>query len=247
MYKRFLWGEFLLLLVLMTATPSHGEISLLGETMPEGQAYGTVVEVFGANITVLKFELPHPFKVDDRLDLTYMAGMTPIEMGIFEVASFEGDLLNTRPISMLIEPHRDMQIIASLHDPSGKDRRVQKSITRERPPALDVSGAGTEPYARPIEELDGSSGGGGMASGPVVGQVVEVQGEEIFIAFSKDFLPAVRPGQIVELFYVTSAGQELPVGKWKVTSLVEGRVKAVQHEAVGKPRLGFKALIRAED
>jgi hypothetical protein len=235
------------LLSLASVTHSLGGVSLMDETIPEGQAYGVVAEVFGANITALKFELHTSFKVGDHLEITYMAGMTPILLGLFEVASLRGELVVTRPVRMISDPQVGMQVIALIREPSEKEKPVQKSITNERPPTLDVSGMGTEPNARSMEELERSSRMETMAAGPVTGKVVEVLGSDISVSIPKGSEKAVRPGQIVELFYVTGSGQELFVGKWKVASVGKALLKASRYEAVGKPKVGLKAIIRTGD
>ena len=247
MRKRLIFGGCLFLFALMLATQSPAGVSLMGETIPEGQAYGVVAEVFGANITALKFELPTPFKVGDRLELTYMAGMTPILLGLFEVASFRGELVVTRPVRMISDPQVGMQVIALIREPSKQEKPVQKSITNERPPALDVSGMGTEPNARSMEELERSSRMETTPAAPVTGKVVEVQGSDVSVSIPEGSEKAVRPGQIVELFYVTGSGQELFVGKWKVASVGKALLKASRYEAVGKPKVGLKAVIRTGD
>ncbi len=247
MHKKSFFGGVLLLLFLTFVSPSQGGVSLLGETFPEGQAYGKVARVSGAHLITLELDLKHPFKVGDQLDLTYMAGMMPLPLGVFEVTSCQGKLVTVRPVTVMPDPRQGMQVIASIRRPDAENKRIQKTITKEHPPALDVSGMGPEPSSRSPEELERSLRMETKPSGPVVGKVAEVQGTDIFVSVADGSEKAVRLGQIVELFYVTRSGQELFVGKWKVTSVTGGRVKAARYEAVGKPKMGLKAVIRTNN
>lgn len=150
----FLTGALLILLILSTPSPSRGVEGLLVDKIPDGQAFGTVIDVAGGCKTLLKLRPADAFKKGDRLELTHMAGMTPVDIGLFEVESAEGEVIAVNPVSMLVEPRQGMQVIASLHKPGSKERRVQKYISDQSPPPLDVSGAGIEPGKMPECSFD---------------------------------------------------------------------------------------------
>lgn len=162
--RRRLFGisGMVILLVLAISTPCRGG-SLLAEKIPGGQAFGTVEGVASGSKALLKLSPKDSYKKGDRLELTYMAGVTPVDMGLFEVDSSKGELLAVHPVSMLIAPRPGMQIIASLHKPGSKNRRVGEYITDQAPPPLAVSGAGIEPGKMPECNFDISPG---KAPGP---------------------------------------------------------------------------------
>ena len=134
MHKKSFFGGVLLLLFLTFVSPSQGGVSLLGETFPEGQAYGKVARVSGAHLITLELDLKHPFKVGDQLDLTYMAGMMPLPLGVFEVTSCQGKLVTVRPVTVMPDPRQGMQVIASIRRPDAREQ-VDTENHHKRTPA----------------------------------------------------------------------------------------------------------------
>lgn len=132
----FLAGGIFILLTLAITTPCRSSGLLLVDKIPEGQAFGTVEDVAPGSKVLLKLSPGDSFQKGDRLELIHMAGMTPIDMGLFEVDSFKGELVVVKPVSMLVEPSQGMQVIASLHKPGSKDRRVLEYITGQDAPLV---------------------------------------------------------------------------------------------------------------
>lgn len=81
----------------------------------------------------------------------------------------------------------------------------------------------------------------GSASAQVTGEVISVQGNSVEIKL--DGPGNVRPGDRVDLSYVTAAGAALSVGTWRVRSVKSGVATADVVDSPTAPVVGLKARI----
>ena len=74
------------------------------------------------------------------------------------------------------------------------------------------------------------------------GTVSKIDGKDVEIRVAEGDGKKIRKGQKVRLFYVTSAGKDLPVGTWEVAEVNGDTAKAAPADVVGDPRVGLKAV-----
>lgn len=172
-----------------------------------------VIDLFGDNIATIEFSRSHGLRQGDRIDLTYMAGVLPMAIGVYEVSTVKDQVVIARPVSLNMPPDKGMNI------------QVDKLA---KGPAGPEGGKATAP-------------GSQSSYMEITGEVLKVTGDDIRVALKDNGTPGI--GWPVDLFYVTSQGKDLPVGQWKVVSVEGQVVVAQKVKGVGNARPGLKAVI----
>lgn len=200
--------------------------------------YGKVIDIFGENITV-QMEGNNTFKVRDKVDLSYMAGVMEMLIGQYEITQVKQNVFIAKEVSSSMPPSKEMNVI--IVPTSSADFVLMNS---NEPPVAES----------PKEEKGFLDKIGGLFKqeqkeettlGPMSGEVTEVMGTDVKVKVTSPGSPQV--GYRVELNFVTSSGKELPVGVWIVKSVQGQEIIASAQDMASAPRVGLKAkILKAE-
>ena len=202
-------------------------------TLSANEFAGEIIDVFGGNTTTIQIEGKHSLKVGNKIDLTYMAGVLPMMIGVYEITTVQGNVVLCKPVSVTIPPDKGMNVtidkvqgfVLDQPDPGAMDHLSRDPrFTNERSENHEIKFNDQE---TPDEKVQGD--------------VIEVMGADVRIQLISS--GDVQVGFAADLIYVTSAGMEIPVGTWKVTSVNNREVVAAASDKDVKPRAGMKALI----
>ena len=201
---------------------------------------GKVINTEDDSITV-QLELGNPFSPGNRVDLTYKAGGLEVLLGQYEITAVKGNVFVGKIVSQKVPPSKNMKVKVII--------------------ALEEEEYGTNPFEVTAEDLKKLEGVGldemleddftggkfgnindkGDPDFSVNGKVTKVLGKEVVIELEEDRHPQI--GYQVDLFFVTSQGLDLPVGKWRVTRVKGKEVTARCYDCEMPAREGLKAVI----
>ena len=115
-------------------------VGFVGQTAHAAPSMGEVIDIFGNNITTIKVAVGHHFNPGDQVDLTYMTGVMPMAMGVYEVTMVQDDTFLCRSNNMILEPRKGMKVQIDLYKTAPTmDKQIKSG--RFRPNELAVSGA----------------------------------------------------------------------------------------------------------
>lgn len=211
------------------------DVELLGEKFPSGEVEAVVVAVDPVHVVTLEVSGASSLRPGDRVEVIYTTSLTPMILGVYEVATVQGKRVTARPLTLTSEPMPGMQV-----------RMARKGGGQARPsdpPPVKthedtVHGHGDE-ASRAGLSFDDSP-----APEVLTGVVDEVRNRDIVVVLPQGKSVHVRPGQTVEAFLVLGSGKELAAGRWKV-STVEGDRAICAPDGPVRPRKGLKAVIRS--
>jgi len=229
--------------------------------MPAYAYTGKVIDVFGANITTIQIDGNHSLKVKDKIDLTYMAGMLPMAIGVYEITTVQNDIILSKPVRITMPADKGMkvQIDAVGSGDSQPSLVTSRAVKKEsKPGRISLLGQEHNPSqpnpgtmdSEPKESLfsdfifenvEPKQTNQKVSTVKIKGEVVELMGEDIRVKLISEGKP--KKGFAVDLTHITSSGLELPVGTWKVKSIKNREVLAVADDKNVKPRVGMKALV----
>nr|WP_320114239.1 hypothetical protein [uncultured Desulfuromonas sp.] len=177
---------------------------------------GTIIDVFGADMVTVRLADSTALQTGEQLQLFYVAGKLPIDIGQFEVAGVQDNIVLAKAVQ--------------LNMPAEKGMSVQmEQVAQQSVPAKSPAASQTTPFqaANADQEL--------------TGQVVSVDGTQVQIRIEGTESPEI--GWYADLYYVTSQGKDLPVGLWQVESVAGPLITANKQSGVGNARTGLKAVL----
>ncbi len=177
---------------------------------------GTIIDVFGADMVTVRLADSTALQTGEQLQLFYVAGKLPIDIGQFEVAGVQDNIVLAKAVQ--------------LNMPAEKGMSVQiEQVAQQSVPAKSSAASQTTPFqaANADQEL--------------TGQVVSVDGTQVQIRIEGTESPEI--GWYADLYYVTSQGKDLPVGCWQVESVAGPLITANKRSGVGNARTGLKAVL----
>ncbi len=230
-------------------------------TMSAHAYTGKVIDVFGADITTIQVEGEHNLRVKDKIDLTYMAGVLPMQVGIYEITAVQDNVILSKPVSITMPADKGMKVQIDILNKSIRKSPLIKSKTiknKQKPQKISLLGqefmpSQPDPQAMEsgprdmqfnnsrLENVGSRQADQRVSTVKIQGEVVEVMGKDVRIKLISSGNP--RKGFAVDLIYMISSGMELPVGTWKVRSINKREVIASADDKNVKPRVGMKALI----
>ena len=71
---------------------------------------GEIVEIAGKSVT-LRLDSPGQFHIGDEVELTYMAGVLEMRVGIYRITGGKGELFKAQVISSSIPPDKEMKVL----------------------------------------------------------------------------------------------------------------------------------------
>jgi len=180
---------------------------------------GKIIDILDSGIITIQLSKGHPLKGGDTVSLTYMAGSLPMAIGDYEITITTNVICLAKPLVMTMPPSNGMVVEIAWIKRSDSTGSVGKPVAST---PLKKSPVATEPVE-------------------IVGSVTAVKGDEITVKTISSGTPQV--GWLVDLFYVTSQGKDLPVGTWKVRSVAGKNLTAVKIKGVGNANKQLKAVI----
>ena len=197
----------------------------LTNNVPANALTGEIIDIFGENITTIQIEGEHRLKVGDTIDLTYMAGVLPMAIGVYETTTVQGNVVLCKPVSITMPPNKGMNVQIDIL------RGTASSLSKKK-----------QNFPKPISLLGNTFQSDSQSQNiEIKGEVLDVMGDDIKVAVKDNGAPEI--GWPVDLFYVTSQGKELPVGTWKVKSIEGQIITASKVKGIGKARKGLKAVM----
>lgn len=163
---------------------------------------GVILEIESSGV-IVKIEQPDGNLVGAELDMTYKAGMLPMDMGRYKVRSIVSGVAQLDIIATNNPPDKGMKVILDRVGKSGNPGNIQGST--------------------------------------IIGNVVETDNDNVKIK-----IPSFRVVGInsrVDLYYKTSAGQDMNFGEWKVTQSSGNILMAVPVDMTSPPMVGLEARI----
>ncbi len=239
-----------------------GVSSLVLILIMSAHAYtGKVIDVFGAGITTIQVEGVHSLKAGDKIDLTYMAGVLPMQVGVYEITTVQANIILSKPVSITMPADKGMKVQIDVLNKSTRESSLIKSRTiknKQKPQKISLLGqefmySQPDPQAMEsepgdlqlnnsrFENVKSRQADQRVSTVKIKGEVIEVMGEDVRIKLISSGNP--RKGFAVDLIYLTSSGINLPVGTWTVTKIKNREVVAVADDKNVKPRVGMKALV----
>jgi len=180
---------------------------------------GKIIDILDNGIITIQLSKGHPLKGGDTINLTYMAGSLPMAIGDYEVTITTNVICLAKPLVMNMPPSNGMTVeIVPVKKPD-QAGFAQKPATVPPPKSPAIA-------ASPIE---------------IIGSVTAVNGDEIQVKTISHGTPQI--GWLVDLFYVTSQGKDLPVGTWKVQSVTGETLTAIKVKGMGNANKKLKAVI----
>jgi len=201
---------------------------------------GKVTDVSNNNDVVIQLEGGNPFRAGNKIDITYKAGVIVMLIGSFEVTSSEENIINAKPISLNMPANKGMkvQVIIAL------DNNAQVQVEKDGE-KYDTDPFGFSDYDLPdnfkLEDMPDTLAEQEDPDFKAEGKVIKVMGNDVLIELTENKAP--KPGYTAELFFITSQGLELEVGKWKVTETNGQQVTATCTDCGTPAREGLKAKI----
>ena len=197
----------------------------LTNNVPANALTGEIIDIFGENITTIQIEGEHRLKVGDTIDLTYMAGVLPMAIGVYETTTVQGNVVLCKPVSITMPPNKGMNVQIDIL------RGTASSLSKKK-----------QNFPKPISLLGNTFQSDSQSQNiEIKGEVLDVMGDDIKVAVKDNGMPKV--GWPVDLYYVTNQGKELPVGTWKVKSIEGQIITASKVKGIGKARKGLKAVM----
>ena len=71
---------------------------------------GTVIDVFGKGNVTIQIEGSHDLKSGNKIDLTYMAGVLPMMVGVYEITTVQKNIVLCKPVSTIIPVDKGMNV-----------------------------------------------------------------------------------------------------------------------------------------
>ena len=180
---------------------------------------GKIIEVSGNELTI-ETGSSILFENGDRIEISYMAGLLEMMIGLYEVVEVEKDRINVREISATMPPSNNMEIIVT---------KATKQALEEPDPAAMLPPSEDLPF---IPEDEGEI---------FDGEVIDVMGTDVRIKLTSSGI--ARAGDLIDLIFQTSSGAEVPVGSWSISSINDREVIASALDTTTDPSIGMKAKI----
>ncbi len=214
---------------------------------------GKVVDVFGDGNATIQIDGKHNLKAGDNIDLTYMAGVLPMMVGVYEITAVQNNIVLCKPVSITIPADKGMYVqidvitqtsSRGLQEQNIKIPGQESSVGQSNATIMDTVPRGHRDSSS-SEDYSLKHSTQEVPDMKISGEVVKVMGTDVRIKLISHGDP--RIGSTVDLSYVTSSGVELPVGTWKVVDVKQREVIAVANNKNVKPRVGMKAIIYTKE
>jgi len=205
---------------------------LISTTCLHAGLNGKIININDNQIEIAMDRDETSFKTGEKIEVSYMAGMLEMHIGVFELEKTWQNIVYANVISVDIPPSKGMNVIVS---------GLNKVVMKDPDPGAMLPPS-EDPRSIP-ENMGGDTGEMSPAfnADMVEGEVVEVMGTDVRIKLTSSGV--VRIGYVANLVYQTSSGSQLPVGSWSVTRINGGEVFASALDEIMKPRVGIKANI----
>lgn len=91
---------------------------------------GKIIDIFGEGIVTVQLAKQHSFSVGDILELSYLAGAVPMQIGRYKVTTAAGKIFLAKPLALNMPPDNGMNVEISLVKDAGG---LSASWTEKKP------------------------------------------------------------------------------------------------------------------
>jgi len=190
-----------------------------------------------------------PFGMGEKIEVSYMAGTLEMLIGKYEVTFSRMDMVLCKELFLSIPPEKGMTVLVyrtsqmiAIDKPDPDATLPPQKIVIDEPDPGAMLPPSEDPRFYP-ENMGGNNENliPEYNADIVEGEVVKVMGTDVYIKLSSH--GEVKIGYTAKLTYITSLGDKIPIGTWKVHTLNEQEVVASAVNMEITPRVGTTALI----